>query len=322
VGATQVIIRNNLFINFNSSAVEASGETKFNVYPSSNTIITGNIFDMTCVGQRPTPRIAITVTANDTIVSDNQIYVRGIVDSMVTAILLREPSLNVNVHDNLVRNCGGGIITERGEAKVGEVVDDQTFLRSNSPFGLPLERIQPQTCRGWSLIWRSNVESRSYNGISVIDSFDPDTLRFRLREPHTMKVNDRFEVVAPSVNWNIHNNIITDCLHPVVLDSYGSSTSLFKDNLVTRGSTTNVLHGVEVHGRFQILDNQVNGFDEQRAAALSLYPDAIGRPGTSRYQGNTIGHCFEVVTESQPGLWKNSTTKDNLAINCVHKIPR
>ena len=149
VGATQVIIRNNLFINFNSSAVEASGETYGPLFPSSNTTIIGNIFDMTCVGQKSISRTAINVSARDTIVSDNQIYVRGNVDPMVTAIQLCEPALNVNVHDNLIRNCGIGIITEKGRSVVGEVVDNKTFVRSNRPFGLPLERINPEMCNGW-----------------------------------------------------------------------------------------------------------------------------------------------------------------------------
>ena len=142
-GATQVIIRNNLFINFGSNAVETSGDTDATHYASANTIITGNIFDMTCVGQKSLSRTAINVSANDTIVSDNQIYVRGSVDSMVTAIRLREPALNVNVHDNLMRNCGVGIITERGRSSVGEVVDNRTFLRSNSPSGLPQDKNPP-----------------------------------------------------------------------------------------------------------------------------------------------------------------------------------
>jgi hypothetical protein len=320
VGATQVIIRNNIFINFGSSGVQISGDTDPTHYPSSNTIITGNIFDMTCVGQKSELRTAITVGANDAIVSDNQIYVRGSVDTMVTAILLHEPALNLNVHNNLVRNCGVGIFTKRGVGRIGEVLDNRTFMRSKSSFGLPLERVQPEMCKGWILLWRTDAESKSHTGMSIIDSFYPETLRFRLRKPCTMKTEDLFEVVAPSLNWNIHNNTITDCLRPVVLNSYGSSTSLLKDNLVNRGNTTNVLQGVEVHGRFQILDNYLNGFDEQGATALSLFPDASGRPCISRYQGNTFGNCFKVVTESQPGLWKNSKTNDNLAIDCVHKI--
>ena len=108
-GATQVIIRNNLFINFNSSAVEARGENSDTIYASSNTTITGNIFDMTCIGSQPLARTAISVSANDTIVSDNQIYVRGNTDPLVTAIRLREPAVNLDVHDNLIRNCGTGL---------------------------------------------------------------------------------------------------------------------------------------------------------------------------------------------------------------------
>ncbi len=161
VGATQVIIRNNLFINFGSSAVEASGATDPLHYASGNTTIAGNLFDMTCVGQKAASRTAINVSANDTIVSDNQIYVRGPADPTVTAIRLREPALNLNVHGNLIRNCGLGIAAARGESRVGQVVDERTFVRSNSPSGLPLDRIQPQTCRGWQLVWLDGKVNRA-----------------------------------------------------------------------------------------------------------------------------------------------------------------
>ena len=172
-----------------------------------------------------------------------------------------------------------------------------------------------------SLIWSRSDKTQSQTGTSVIESFDPATLRFRLREPRTMKVGDSFEVIAPSVNWNIHNNIITACLRPAVLSSYGSSTSLFKNNLVTRGSTLKVLLGVEVHGRFQLLNNHLTGFDEHGAVALALYSNAIGL-SKSHYKSNIFENCYDVVTESQPGLWKISMTKDNLTIECVHKIPK
>ena len=61
-----MIIRNNLFVNFGSSAVEASGATDPAHYASGNTTIAGNIFDMTCVGQKAVSRTAINVSANDT----------------------------------------------------------------------------------------------------------------------------------------------------------------------------------------------------------------------------------------------------------------
>ena len=120
----------------------------------------------------------------------------------------------------------------------------------------------------------------------------------------------------------MHDNTVTDCLRPVVLDSYGSRTTIFKSNLVTRGNTTNVPHGIEVHGCFQLIDNRITDFDEDKSIALALYTDPIGRVSKSQYLGNIFENCFDVVNESQPELWKKSLTKDNLTIGCVKKIPK
>jgi len=266
VGATQVIIRNNLFINFNSSAVETSGATDHRHYASGNTIISGNIFDMTYVGAKPVSRTAINVSANDTIVSGNQVYVRGSADPLLTGIKLKEPALNVNVHDNLLRNCGTGIATERAQARVGEVVDDRTFTRTFAPPGLPLDRLRPQTCVGWRLAWLDN-KSKPTGAASVIESFDPETLRFKLHEPHPMKPGDRFEVVAPFVNWLIHDNTLTGCRVPVMLDSRGSDTSFFRDNLVERGGATNATQAIFVSGEFKLIGNHIVGFDKKEGTA-------------------------------------------------------
>ncbi|MFA6561503.1 MAG: hypothetical protein WCV00_06300 [Verrucomicrobiia bacterium] len=265
VGATQVIIRNNLFINFNSSAVEASGATDHRHYASGNTIISGNIFDMTCVGAKPVSRTAINVSANDTIVSGNQVYVRGAADPLLTGIKLKEPALNVNVHGNLIRNCGTGITTQRGESRIGEVVDDRTFIRAFAPPSLPLDRLRPQTCVGWRLVWLDS-KSKPTGAASVIASFDPETLRFKLREPHPMKPGDRFEVIAPSVNWIIHDNTLTGCRQPVMLDSHGSDTSLFRNNLIERGGATNATQAIVVTGRFKLDANHIAGFNQPAAA--------------------------------------------------------
>jgi len=73
---------------------------------------------------------------------------------------------------------------------------------------------------------------------------------------------------------------------PVVLNSYGSNTSVFKDNLVSRGRAINVFCGAEVHGCFQFLNNRLAGFDEWKAVALSLYPDAISPVCTSQSQAH------------------------------------
>jgi hypothetical protein len=266
-GTSQVIVRNNRFINFNSTGVEASGRTEPGHSISTNTSILGNIFDLTCVGQKSVPRTAIDVSSDELIVSDNQIYVRGQCDPLVTGIRLHEPAQNLIVHDNLVRNCGVGIASERGQARVGEVVDERTFVRNKSTYGLPTERRRlelagPALYRGWQLAWQGGKKP---DALSVIESFDPETLRFRLRDPNPMKAGDLFDVIVPSLNWNIHDNTITGCRRPIVLDSHGSDTSFFRNNLIERGGAAEAKQAMEVRGQFRLIDNQVVGFKEKES---------------------------------------------------------
>ena len=174
----------------------------------------------------------------------------------------------------------------------------------------PLETRNSHRYKGWNLAW---VGGSSPNALSIIDSFDPDSLRFKLREPHEMKTGDRFEVFPPSANWNIHDNTVTSCAQPVVLDSFGSETSFLNNNIITRGDATSVKAGVEVHGRFDLIGNHISGFDEKDASALALFPDPLGRPCKNIYRDNVIERCANVVTESQKGLWDASA--DNLILN-------
>lgn len=266
VGATQVIIRNNLFVNFGSSAVEASGNTDATHYASGNTIITGNIFDMTCVGTTTVQRTAINVSANDTTVGDNQIYVRGPTDPTVTGFRLREPAINVNVHDNIIRNCGVGIATLKGEGRIGEVIDGRTFVRSKAPSGLPLERIRPHMCDGWRLAWLDD-KGKPTGATSIIESFDPESLHFKLREEHAMKAGERFEVIAPSLNWLVHDNTVVGCEQPVALDAHGSATSIFRGNLIERGDAAKATEAFLGQGRFILEDNHVAGFENDGVPA-------------------------------------------------------
>ena len=76
-GSTPVIIKDNIFVNFNTSAIEANGSGEARHLPAANTIISGNVIDLTCVRDDSRARVGIGVSADDTIVSDNQIYVRG-----------------------------------------------------------------------------------------------------------------------------------------------------------------------------------------------------------------------------------------------------
>ncbi len=256
-GTTQVVVADNLFINYNGNAITASSATVHNNYPSRNIIINGNIIDLTCVGEKPRERIGINVSASDTSVHDNQIYVRGTCDPKVTGLLLREGALNVNAHDNLIRHCGRGIITQRLFGTVTETNDARTFRQT----GLPLEWRTSHLYHNWNLVW---LKAGSPDGESVVDGYEAATLQFRLREPRDMKNGDRFEVFPPSANWVIHDNTVTGCDRPVVFDSHGSDTSVFRNNLIERGGATNTTQALEVRGRFKLIDNTLAGFDEKK----------------------------------------------------------
>jgi hypothetical protein len=315
VGSTQVSITNNLFINFGSSAVEASGRSDPTHYPSANTTVTGNLFDMTEIGEESVSRTAVDVSASDTIVSDNQIYVRDTSDPRVTAIKIKEPAVNVTVHDNLIRNCGTGIVTEHVVSRVGEVIDPVTFVPSVR--AIPLDHFKARQCQGWQLVWLSDGRPA---GVSVLDAVigaaKPETLQFKLKEPRETKVGDTFETIPPSANWSVHDNTITGCLHPVMLTTYGSDTSIFRDNIINRGGAKDVKQAVVVSGRFNLIGNHISGFDEKDSAALVLNPDGLGRAQPNLYRDNIVQKCSRVLKESQPGIWKSSHTDGNLFVEC------
>jgi hypothetical protein len=308
-GASPVVIANNLFINFNSSAIELSGVVSPGYgLPASDSTVTGNIFDMTCIAEKPKPRIAIQSSQSGVIIADNQIYVRGAADANVTAISLREPALNVTVHDNLIRNCGSGIATSRGFSRVAEVGDRQTFVAGAGT--IPLEKRRSHRYAGWNLVW---VAGGKPTGASVIDSYEVEPYRFHLREPRDMKVGDTFEVYPPyGANWNIHDNTVTGCLSPVVFDSYGSETSIFKNNIVTRGGAPGVKAAIEVHGRFGLIGNHICGFDEKDSSAFSLFGNLLGRAGQGLYRENIFERCTNIVAESQKGLWDAASREGNI----------
>jgi hypothetical protein len=311
-GANQVIIRNNLFVNFNSSAVHISAETGPLDLPASNALVTGNIFDMTAIGEPPRRRIAVDLSASDVIVGDNQVYVRGAGDPLLTGIRLRDDALNVNVHDNLLQSCGMAISAFRLAGRIGEVLDPTAFLCE--PGTVPLVCRSSHRYRGWNVAWLANNRP---TGTSVIQSFDPETLRFTLHEPRAMKAGDSFEMFpSGGANWNIHDNTITGCLEPITLDSYGSETSTLRNNLVSRGAAAGVKQAAEVHGRFNFVGNQFFGFDEPGSAALSLGPDRLGRPLPNLYRDNVFDHCAAVVGKGEQAFWNAARTADNVFLSC------
>ena len=268
-GSCQVVISGNLFINFNGPAITVSSQTvrpslpwfkpdaplSWGSFPSRSAVISDNIIDLTYQGSNAADRVGISVNASEVTVSDNQIYVRGPSDPRVTGIRLSEPALHLNVHDNLIRNCGVGLVAGRAGSRVTQVIDTNTFLEAS----LPLEWRYSHQYQGWNVVWLSGGKT---NGTSVIESYDPATLRFRLAAPRDMKVGDAFEVFPPrSANWLIHDNTITGCKRPVVLGAHGSETSVFRDNLIERGGAGEATNALAVTGRFTLRDNQIVGFD-------------------------------------------------------------
>ncbi|MFA5190512.1 MAG: hypothetical protein WC740_07300 [Verrucomicrobiia bacterium] len=255
-GATQVIVRNNLFVNYNSCGIEIIPGGDERHLPTSNCNITGNIMDMTAIGEPSRVRTAIHVGSSDVIISDNQVYTRGACDTNVTAIRLTEPAINLIVHDNLLRNCGPGIASDAAYSVIGEIVDPTTFKAGRGI--VPMERRLSHCYRGWNIAWFRGAKP---DGFGVIESFDPETFHFKLRQPRAMKVADRFEVFAPSANWNLHDNSIIGCAQPVAFNSHGSDSSLFRNNLVERGGATNATKAIAVSGQFKLIDNNIVGFD-------------------------------------------------------------
>lgn len=308
-GGTQTIIRDNLFINFNSNAIEVLGPQHNRSMPARYAQVTGNIIDMTAIGRESQERHGIRVSASDVIVADNQIFVRGEgPDPLVTGIQIGEPSVNMEVHGNQVSLCGTGIETFRHFARVGEVIDAQTFTQGS--MGIPFERRRSHRYRGWQIAW---VEGERVIATSTIAEFDPETLQFHLTEPRELRAGQVFEVFPPAgASWLIRDNTIASCLRPLVLDSYGSATSVVRGNLIDRGLATGVAQAIELRGNFDLIGNQISGFDEPGSAALGLYPDRAGRQLYPVIRDNIFVGCPRVVGPGAEDLWRAAVVQDNL----------
>ena len=314
-GPRQVVVSDNLFVNYTGPAIRVSGETDHDPYssafPTGNVTVTGNIIDMLRDPENQRYRTGIRVGgASDVIVSNNQIYVRGNNDPHVVGVIIDEPSINVDVNDNLIENCGYGIWARRASSTVTQVLDSRTFLESQ----LPLEWRTSHLYRDWKAIW---VADGKVAGVSTIESFDPTSFQFRLKEPRDLRVGDRFEIAPPGgADWNLHDNTITGCLNPVVLDAYGSSASTFARNTISCGGAIGVQQAVDIRGRFNVIDNVFSDFGETGSTALSLHPDRLGQPLPNIISGNIFENCSRVVSEAQDGLWRTCNTFDNVFTRC------
>lgn len=220
--ATQVIIRNNTFVNFNSRAIRLKGDTGENDLPAGNIIVTGNSFNMTAIDEPTDYRYAIHVSTPDTTISDNQIYINGDTDTNVTAIQLRDDAIRVNIHDNTIVGCGKGIETIRCPGKVGEVLSDRQFVWRSIP---PLPRRRSHLYRGWKM--------HMQNGdVITLDSVDADTGVFTLAEDYNLVSGEMFDLTPPDPCWRIHDNIIADCEQPLDMESLCGDRAFMRDNAI------------------------------------------------------------------------------------------
>jgi hypothetical protein len=135
-----------------------------------------------------------------------------------------------------------------------------------------------------------------------------------------MKAGDSFEVYPPAgANWNLHHNTVTGCQKPVTLDCYGSPTSVFADNTITRGDTPGVSAAMELKGQFRFSGNNFVGFDEPASTALMIYPDRLGQPLRNVYASNRFERCTSAVSESEKGLWDAAERTGNTFVECGGK---
>jgi len=310
-GPTQVIVANNLFINYSGNAITASSATVHWSFPPQNLTITGNLIDLTCVGEARKRQITgITVSTADTIVSNNQVYVRGAVDPGVTGIRLTDAAQNLLVHDNLIRNCGTGLCANRTEGKVVGVLDPTRFTVA----GIPYPWRYSGFYQGWRVLWLGSGAARTP---AVAEVFDNDALQFRLAEPcPELQAGDRFALTPSAANWHVRGNTIEGCRDPVLLDGFGSETSEFRDNVISRGAATGVQQAVRVAGHYALSGNLISGFDEPGSAALAIAPDAAGFAHRNLYLRNTFERCTTVLREAREGLWKASVVQGNLFVDC------
>ena len=293
-GSTPVVISNNIFVNFNTSAIEATGFGNYRNLPAANTIITGNAIDLTCVRDDSLARFGIRVSADDAIVSDNQIYVRGEIDPHVQGIVLAEPARNIVFHDNIVRGCAVGMLAVKTEGRIDELIDARTFKAGGR---LPWPRRGTHCYRGCRIVWIPKADAPYVLG-PEIETFDPNEGVFRLTEDCDLKKNATFALYAPQgLAWNIHHNVINRCTQLVNLDVFGGPTALFADNLLSRGHAGSVNVAVEVHGLFTIADNQFAGFDEPDSVALQLHPAPLGRASRPICRDNTFDQCTTSIQD-------------------------
>lgn len=230
--ATQITVKNNTFVNFNSGGIWFMGDCGDSDMPCENLIVCGNSFDMTAADGESCERYAMRLTAPFATVSDNQIYVRNGKDDKFTGIIVSDDVTKLSVHDNTFSGCATGIIAEYAVGTVGLVNGDNTFFREGVRSGHM--ETKPMLLRplsdhyvGWKLVWLSDMTE------SEIEYFDTSTLQFTLKENRKINSGDKFYIYNPkALPWSIHHNIIDNCDVPLYLETYSGRRALVDNNII------------------------------------------------------------------------------------------
>jgi len=293
--AEQVIIRDNIFVNFScATALQIGGLTRG--YPPRHILISGNMIDLTHTpDRRVQPRTGIAIMSSNVVVSDNQIYVRGDADPDVTGITVDSGAVNVTLHDNMIHHLGRGIVTARASTSVAKVHGPGRFAARGGVGGMDKDWEYSHRYRGWRLHWLTGANSGK---VSEIDALDSKTLILGLKGDLLAEPGDEFAYFPKQANWLIHHNTITDCAKPVVLDGYGSETSLFTDNVIARGLATGATEAVALKGNFVVRGNRLAGFNEPNSVAIAVYPDPLGKVWTCGPGANDISDCTREIAVS------------------------
>ena len=227
--ASQVVVKGNVFVNFNSPAIDVHGACQSVDTPPENIIINSNSIDLTAIGESGVPRYGISVGSNYVTASDNQIFVRGEVDEKAVGIEISDDVTRINIHDNTVSGCGVGIKSESVIGYVGDVVDETTFYRAEKGASVALRpmllRVGSHCYKGWRLRWTDGTESE-------IADFDPVGLTFKIKEARALKSGDEFMLCSNgALPWLIHHNIIDNCKTPMELDTFSGARAVLDGNI-------------------------------------------------------------------------------------------
>lgn len=228
--ASQVIIKNNIFVNFNSNAIHIVPHTQHSDLPPEHVIVTGNSIDLTAVGSLSEKRYGIRVGCDFATVSDNQIYTRGpLADCNASGIEFVENSVNSVIHSNTCANCGTGIGVFLARGVVGLVNDDRSFYRMEPMYGLPglppMPRRRSHRFAGWIIEWESG-------GSSEIEIFDADTKLITLKEPKKITSGENFTLHSPTPSAVIRSNILSKNQVAMGFEGGCEGRVLCSDNLV------------------------------------------------------------------------------------------